>query len=369
MNEDQRLFVESVDRVLKSLPMPTTRADGDQDAVQQWSAFAELGWLALGQPESAGGMLGFTEVGLLMERMGYHAQRAPLMDHLLLVTPLLAASTAHSGLLGAAMQGQARVAMALWEAHQRHDWDQVTTAVDFRRSVVNGSKVRVLGAGHATHLLVLARELTSAECAVALVDADAPGLQMRHYRTYDGRACADIEFTNVAFDAHDGVVLQEQTLAAVGRMVQHLHVALASEAAGAMQRVLELTLDYAKTRKQFGRLLTQHQAYQHALVDIYVMAEEARALSRHVATMLDGLASSDDGAALRDAARWASGAKAQASLDGRRVGEQGVQLHGAIGMTEEYVLSHHYRRLAAIANEYGDHEWHLLRMRELDDGA
>lgn len=366
MNEDQRLFVESADRVLKALPQPSSL--GPDDEVRQWSAFAELGWLALGLPESCGGLLGFTEVALLMERLGFHAQRAPLMDHLLLAAPLLAAAPTQADLFAAALEGRARVAVALWEAHQRHDWDDVQTVADFSRATVNGGKVRVFGARHATHIVVLARDAATGDRALVLLDAAAQGLQMRHYRTYDGRGCSDLILGDVPFDASHGVLLRTGAQQRLDRILQRVHVALASEAAGAMQRVLELTLEYARTRKQFGRLLTQHQAYQHALVDVYVMAEETRALSRHAAALLDGLSVHEDDADSLEAARWASGAKAQASLDGRRVGEHGVQLHGAIGMTEEYALSHHYRRLAAIANEHGDHEWHLLRMRAMDDG-
>ena len=139
------------------------------------------------------------------------------------------------------------------------------------------------------------------------------------------------------------------------------YVALACEAAGAMRSAYALTLEYARTRRQFGRVLTSNQAYQHALVDMYVAVEEAQGLAHHASVMLQESSP--------QAARWASGAKAFASADGRLLGEQAVQLHGAIGMTEEYALGGFYKRLAAIANQYGDADWHLLRIRELDQEA
>jgi butyryl-CoA dehydrogenase len=182
-------------------------------------------------------------------------------------------------------------------------------------------------------------------------------VRVRSYLTYDARRCADVAFDGVVLPATAVVGTAGAAWAAVEAACDYMHVALAAEAAGVMQALLDMTTEYARTRKQFGRPIVANQVYQHRLVDMYVHVEEARSLALHAAEML---AQDDIGRA-----RWASGAKAYVSEAGRRLGEEGVQLHGAIAMTEEYAAGGLYKRLAAIANQYGDAQWHYGRIRDL----
>ena len=261
--------------------------------------------------------------------------------------------------------GRTLFAFAASEVQSRHDLFDVITRMERTRDeiIITGEKCLVACGDSADHLLVLAREHGSprehAGLSLVLVPRGTPGLRIRGYQTYDGRRCADITFDMVRVPHSAAVGAAGAAWPLVEAAMDRLSIALAAEAAGAMQKMLDLTLEYSRTRKQFGRSISANQAYQHRLVDMYVSVEEARSLAMHACSMLP------EDRATRG--RWASAAKAFASAAGRNVGEEGVQLHGAIGMTEDYTAGGLYKRLAAIANQHGDAQWHHGRIRDLAD--
>ena len=357
MLEEQQLFQEATDRYLQRT---ASELDASAFSASRWAQYAEMGWLGLGLPEELGGFLLPHDAMLLMEKLGGAGVRDPLMDNLILCGPLLAnhGSAAQKAVCADMAQGQTMLALAVAETGSRHDWADVETTLHSDSLLLSGSKCLVACGQFSRYLVVLAKESSGKGLTAILLPSDRAGVTMRHYQTYDGRHCSDLRFDRVQIAAGDVVGARGDGRALINPVMQRAFVALACEAAGAMRTAYTMTLEYARTRKQFGRVLTANQAYQHALVDMYVAVEEAQGLAHHASSLLQ------ESAPL--AARWASGAKAFASADGRLLGEQAVQLHGAIGMTEEYALGAFYKRLAAIANQYGDADWHLLRIRELD---
>lgn len=343
---------------------------------ERWHAFADMGWLALGLPEDCGGIGDVADAAVVADALGRANALEPWLANVGLAAPLLAALRAPSeanggaphdagaarcaGLIGALAAGDAMLAVAAWEPQGRHDAFDVhtratRTAEGWR---LDGAKTLVLGGGAADTLLVVARidgaARDTAGLSVFEVPADAPGLARRGLPTYDGRQAADLRLTGVtlpdaallgapgaAWDALEAAIDRATALACV-------------EAVGTMQFVLETTRAYLQQRRQFGRPLVANQVLRHRLVDLWVPIEQARAISETAIARLD-----DTPAARR---RAVSLAKAYLSPAARRCGEEGVQLHGAIGMTDETAIGHAAKRLVGFANLLGDEAWHLERL-------
>ena len=332
---------------------------------EQWARFAELGWLAIGLPEDLGGLGGLADQVALAEELGRALVVEPWLANCGLAGPLLAeAADAHRhdqrDLAARMARGETKLALAAWERQGRHDaFDVATTAVaDGGQWVLNGRKTGVLGGGSAQHWLVLARIAGPTRSldglSLFLLPAGTPGASLHALPTYDGRHTGDLVLNAVTLPDSARIGPAGQAWPAVARAIDRATVLQCAESVGAMARCLDTTRSYLGTRKQFGRLIIDNQVVKHRLVDLFVAIEQARAITEAAADAFDG------DAALRE--RAVSLAKAFVGPAGRRVGEDAVQLHGAIGMTEEYEVGQAYKRLAAAANTLGDAHWHGQRL-------
>lgn len=333
----------------------------------RWRELAELGWLALPLPENKGGLGGsLADTCLIAEELGRG----------LLVEPYIACAVTAAGVLvqadtdgaftpcvEALGAGEKRIALALWEPAARFDTSSPGTVTTLRGDgyVLSGSKSLVLGAPGADAFLVAARmDGAAGETGLWMVNAGMAGLAMTPHALYDGRHAATMHFDKLALPVDARVGLGDAG-AAVRSGLRAGMLAHCAETVGSMTAAFEITLEYLKTRKQFGRVIASNQAVQHRLVDLYVAIEESRALCRAAAAAHD--------ANSVDASRLASAAKAHLSHAARLVWKDCVQLHGAIGMTEEYVLGAYVRRIAAADTLYGDEHFHLERLAASDDAA
>ncbi|MGD0643047.1 MAG: acyl-CoA dehydrogenase, partial [Roseiarcus sp.] len=192
-----------------------------------------------------------------------------------------------------------------------------------------------------------------------LVDASAPGIARRGYPTQDGLRAAEITLTDVRVEAHDVIGDPEGAAPAIERVIDEAIAALCAEAVGAMSEALEITVDYLKTRKQFGVAIGSFQALQHRAADMVVALEQARSM-----TMLATMMAAEGDAAERTKA--ISAAKAQIGRSARFVGQEATQLHGGIAMTFEYKLGHLFKRMTTIDMTFGDVDAHLRRLSEGD---
>ena len=327
---------------------------------RHWATFAELGWLGIAFPERYGGFGGSAlEAMIVMEGFGRGLVLEPYLHAVVLAGNLLAAAgDGGAPLLERAIAGEALIVPALGERRARFDPAAIETAA--RRAgdgyVIDGTKTLVAGAAQADLLLVSART-PGAESGLSLfaVPRDAPGVELRAYRTIDGTHAADVHLRGVSLGA-------DALLGAPGSAGEPIETALdyavgaqCAEALGVMSVLHELTLAYLKTREQFGVKIGSFQALQHRMADTFIALELARSMV-YAATMALCEPQRDG-----DRRRAVSAAKVQIVTSGRFIGQQAIQLHGGIGMSDEYAAGHYFKRMTVIEAQFGDGDYHLTR--------
>jgi alkylation response protein AidB-like acyl-CoA dehydrogenase len=335
---------------------------------QAWTQYAELGLLGLPLPEEYGGLSGSgVDVMLVMESVGQGLLLEPYWSSVVLCGGLIcdAASPAiKQAILPQIVEGKAKLAFACYEAQGRYDLGYVECSAARAAGgwQLSGKKSVVLDAPSADYLLVSARTAgarTDVEgVSLFLVRKDAPGVSVRSYPTQSGGRAADVELKNVAAGEDTVIGSVGQALNIMERAVDLGVAALCAEALGIMVALNQATLNYSKTRKQFGLPIGSFQALQHRMADMFIATEQTRSMAIIAAIN----APSDDAAERR---RAVSGAKAYIGQASRFVGQQAVQLHGAMGVVDDVVVSHYFKRLTMIDMTFGDADHHLGRVSEL----
>ena len=369
LNEEQTQLQDSVRRwVQKNYGFAQRRViERSDDGISRahWATMAELGWLAAAFPEEVGGLGGSTiEAAIVAEELG----RALVLEPYLSVGVLAAEALNRVGTteqrearLPPVLMGEAIVVLAHEEREARGDLAYVTTSAvaDGAGWRLRGCKTAVMAGPLADHLLISARTSGQAgdEAGVTLfcLPVARAGLSQRAYRSTDGQRACDLVLEDVA-------VAPEDVVGTVGNAVPGLRAAyaraiavLCAEAVGVMDQALWTTRDYLRTRKQFGVAIGTFQVLQHRAADMYVAVEAARAATWRALAHLD-----DTDPHERDAA--AASAKIQVGRAGLFVCGQAIQLHGGIGVTEEYVIGHHFKRMMVLQHLFGHPEQHLQRL-------
>lgn len=371
LSDEQRLLKESVDRLIADRygfeARKAFQAEPDGFSRRNWALFAELGLLAVPFAEQHGGIGGGpVETMLVMEAFGRGLVVEPYLPSVVLGGGLLrhAGSEAQQAeILPGVAGGETLLAFAHVERGSRYDLADVETRAkrDGDGYVLSGEKGVVLGGDSADRLIVTARVAGGRRdrggIGLFLVDANAPGLSRRGYPTQDGLRAAEIALENVRVGADAALGDPEGGLAPAERVVDEAIAALCAEAVGVMGRMQDLTVEYIKTRKQFGVAIGAFQALQHRAADMVVFAEQARSMT-YYATMM---AASDDAA---ERGKAVSAAKVQIGRSGRFVGQGAVQLHGGVGVTMEYGVGHYFKRMTAIETLFGDSDHHLAKVAE-----
>jgi len=331
---------------------------------KHWRSYAEFGWLAVPFSEADGGIGGdATDTGIVMEGIGRGLLLEPYLANVVLAGGVLAAlgsAPQKAQWLQPMMAGAHKLALAYAEPESRYELAHCTTTArrDAKGWRIDGRKSFVHGGGAADFHVVIARTSGEASDAAGLsafvVDANTPGLDARTYATHDGSRAADLLFEGVRADPSRLLGEEGAALPTLELVIDQAIAAIASEAVGAMSTLVDMTLDYLKTRQQFGRPIGTNQALQHRMVDMYIALDEARSMALYGALMLGEA----DAAARRKAL---SATKIEIDRTARRVGQEAVQLHGAMGVTEELAVGHYFKRLSMIGVSFGDMSWHLQR--------
>jgi alkylation response protein AidB-like acyl-CoA dehydrogenase len=329
-----------------------------------WAAFAELGILALPFAEEDGGLQGTPlDTYLVMRSLAKGLVLEPYISTVVLSGTFLqqhATAQQRSVLIAAIADGSARFAFAHYDVQSRYQESRIhTQAVNKAGNwVLNGHKAIVIDAPVCDHWLITARtagqENDSHGLSVFLVKADHPGITAKSYRLHDGHLAADLVIENAELPPEALIGDADTAYPAIMQALAATNAALAAEAAGLIQALNEATLEYLKTRKQFGVAIGTFQALQHRMADMAIAAEQATSMALLAAISQAGDDPQD---------RIIKGAAARVLLAklSRHVGEEAVQLHGGMGVTDELVVPHYFKRVTVLNSQYGDADFHLQR--------
>jgi pimeloyl-CoA dehydrogenase small subunit len=332
-----------------------------------WKQFAELGLLGAPFPEEHGGLGGGPlETMIVMEEFGRHLVVEPYAQTVVVGGGFLSrgSEAQKSEWLAKIAGGETVIAFAFAEPQGRFNFADLATTAKKQGSgyVLSGQKIVVLGGPWADTLIVTARtaggQRDEKGVSVFLVDKKSKGISSRDYPTIDGLRASEITFENVEVPAANLIGHADEGLPLIEEVTDAAIAAHASEAVGAMKVLLDTTVEYSKTRKQFGVPIGKFQVLQHRMVDMFMNYQQSASIALMVTLKLD------ESAAERKKA--ASAAKVQIGKAGRFVGQNAVQIHGGMGMTDELNVGHYFKRLTMLDALYGNVDHHLKRYASLE---
>src|SRR5438105_1435417 len=367
LTEEQELLRSSIQRFLRDQYDFDERrkivATDEGWSRRHWKSFAELGLCAAPFQESSGGLGGGSLATMIvMQEFGRNLVVEPYFDTVVLAGGLIedvASPEQRQAFLPKIMEGEAIWALAWAEGRSRYDFNYVTTTARRQgdKFVLSGTKAAVVGAPWADKLIVSARTSGGPRdrlgVSLFVVDRHSVNLHLQSFKTIDGRRAAELTLMDVEVPASQLLGLEGWAVTALEACRDSAIAALCAEAVGAMSVLNSATLEYSKTRKQFGVALGSFQVLQHRMVDMFIALEEAISLTQHLNLTL----------AAREphCSRLASGAKSKVGEAARFVGEQAIQLHGGMGMSDELNVGHYFKRISSINIQFGDPAFHLMR--------
>lgn len=367
-SEEQSLLQDSVQRFIQN----DYTFDARQKIIQtedgfsrdNWSTFAELGWLGLPFSEEDGGFGGTPiETMIMMEEFGKGLVVEPYLSTVIMAGSILSEGGSQEqkeNTLAEIIAGTKFAALAFVEPQARFNLANITTRAKTTKTgfVINGFKGVVLGGPTADVLVVPVRTIGEQQAedgiTLFLLDANADGISRRDYPTVDGWRASEITFEEVNVDAGSVIGEVGKGLPILEKAIDNAILAIGAEAVGAMEVLYKTTVEYCKTREQFGQPIGKFQVLQHRMVDMFIEHEQSKSLLYMAAMRLD----EGYGPAARKAV---SALKVQVGKGGKFVGQNAVQLHGGMGMTDELNVGHYFKRLTTIETLFGNVDYHLRK--------
>ena len=334
---------------------------------ENWNQFAELGLLGVPFAEEFGGLGGsVVDTMIVMEQFGKGLVVEPYMPSVVLAGGLISSLGSKEqveSIIPTIISGEARYAFAHSEPQSRFDlYDVKTSAVtndgDF---VLNGFKSVVFGGPIATHLIISAR--TSGEqrdtngITLFLVDKTAAGLTLQNYPTIDEYRASEVVIENLKVSKDMILGEVDNAYAAIDENIDRSTIAVCAEAVGILEVLKDTTIDYCKNRKQFGQAIGKNQSIQHRLVDMMIEYEQSKSILYMACTA--------DLSNPSDRKKAVSGAKARIGKAIKYVGENAIQLHGGMGMVDEYMVSHYFKRATMLGILFGNEDYHMKRFSDI----
>lgn len=366
-NEEQQLLRDSVQKFIRNDYSFAKRRELLSSepgfSPENWQLFADLGWLALPFAEDDGGIGGTpVETMIMMEEFGKGLVLEPYLATVILAGGCIAqagSAAQKNALLSGIIDGSSHISLAFAEKQSRYNLNDVATSAGKQgdQFIINGEKIVVLNGHVAEKLIVVARSAgaqhDSHGISLFVVDTDAPGVSRRSYPTVDGLRAADFRLQNVAVRADALLGAAGSAYETLDAVIDSGTVASAAEAVGIMQALVDATVAYCKTREQFGQPIGRFQVLQHRMVDMFMEYEQSKSLLYMAVLKLD---SPPD-----ERRKAISALKVRIGQGGRYIGQQAVQLHGGMGMTDELIIGHYFKRLTMISRLFGDVDYHLRR--------
>ena len=370
-NEEQSLIQDQVDQfVQKEYDWETRQALSNSDlgfGIDNWKKFAELGWLGISVSEDNGGYGGTAiESMLIMEAFGKGLVVEPFLETVIMSASLIddhGSDQQKSSVLEPAIAGEMQLALAYAEPQSRFNLsDLVTEAkLDGDNYILNGYKSVVMNGPSANKFIRSARtsgtQLDESGISLFLVDSDSTGLDKTDYKTVDGRRASDLSIENVSVPKDNLIGQQDKGFEILDSAIDKAILAISAEAVGAMEVLYKTTVEYTKTREQFGTAIGKFQVLQHRMVDMFMEYEQCKSLL-YMATMKH-----EEGSP--DAKKAISGLKYQVGKAGKFIGQQAVQLHGGMGVTDELNVGHYFKRLTTVGTIFGNTDYHLKKYTSL----
>ena len=337
-------------------------------STHQWHQIAQLGWMLLPIKAEFDGLGGdMASIATLAKEFGRALYVSPYLSSAIVASQILQQADDHpvcKSLLARIGSGETIVAPALYEPHSRYNVTDIATTVQKSDGslVINGTKSAVLYANVAAYFLVLAKDANQPDAlsagALYLIRADQEGIEPTHYRTHDGGRASEIKFNNVKLTDECVLLTGDKAIQSVEQALCLANAAICAELVGAMEATLEMTLEYVKTRSQFGRKLSAFQSLQHRLVDMFMRCQFAESMSREAARAIQHC----DPFARE---MTISAAKCDIARAALLNAEEAVQLHGAMGMMDEMPVGHYLKRIFTLSLQFGDADYHQARYRNL----
>ena len=370
-NEEQSLIQDQVDQfVQKEYDWETRQSLSNSElgfGEDNWKKFAELGWLGISVSEDSGGFGGSAiESMLIMEAFGKGLVVEPFLETVIMAGGLIddhGSDQQKSSFLESAIAGEMHLALAYAEPQSRFNLSDVVTEAkaDGDNFIINGYKSVVMNGPSADQIIVSARtsgtQLDENGISLFIIDANASGLDKTNYKTVDGRRASDLTFENVSVSKENLIGGQDKGFEILDSAIDKAILAISAEAVGAMEVLYKTTVEYTKTREQFGTAIGKFQVLQHRMVDMFMEYEQCKSLL-YMATMKH-----EEKA--EDAKKAISGLKYQVGKAGKFIGQQAVQLHGGMGVTDELNVGHYFKRLTTVGTIFGNTDYHLKKYTSL----
>jgi alkylation response protein AidB-like acyl-CoA dehydrogenase len=373
-NQEQQMLKESMQRwfqdnyAFEQRQVIAASENGFSRA--HWQTFAELGWLSIPFAEKYGGYGGnVIDIAAMMEEFGKVILLEPVMPTLLLFGGLLEASTntdLADKLIPQIIDGSVLGALASYESQARFDVSNIATTATLEGDeyVLNGEKCLVAGAAHADFIIVSARsaghQTDESGISLFLLPSDTTGLSMNVHPLMDGQQVADIILAEVRVSADQLLCAAGEGYALLQGVLQTSDIALSAEALGIMQKLNATTVQFTKTRQQFGVPISSFQVLQHRMVDTFMAYEQSKSLLfGTLCELTDGVTSE------QEAGKAVNALRTLVAKYGKLVGDEAIQMHGGMGLTDELDIGHYVKRLMMINLQFGNGDFFQKRFNQL----
>lgn len=366
-SEEQQMLKDSVERFVKdNYDMDARNNVAKMEhcfSVDNWKSFAELGWLSVPFAEEYGGFNGnYVDLMVVMESLGAGIVLEPYIPTVVLFGGLIKKGSNEAlkaQFIERIIDGSQQGAFAYLERQSHYQLNDVKTEAkqDGKDFIINGSKALVLNGMAADDLIVSVRTSGSQYdedgLSLFVVNANADGVSRNAIQLMDGQQAANITFSDVRVSAEQLLCTEGQGFQLIESVVNDAIIAVGSEAVGIMQKLKDDTVEYSKTRKQFGVEIGTFQALQHRMVDMFMACEQTRSLLYRAVCSLDD----NENRQQSELAKDILALKIMVGRAGQMVGAEAIQLHGGMGMTEELAIGHYVKRLMTINTMFGDADY------------
>ncbi len=371
LSEEQQLLKDSITQFVdKDYQFDIRQKNVSSDlgySSEFWKTFADLGWLGMPFSEEDGGYNGGpTDLMVIMESLGRGLVVEPYIPNVVLAGGLisrLGSSEQKSNLLPKIISGENQMSVAFSEPQSRFNLSDVITSAkkDGDKYILDGYKSVVMNGPSSNFIIVVARtsgkQLEEKGLTLFLLDPSLKGVSLRNYSNVDGSKASEVTLESVTVSSSTMLGKEGEAYNSLEEVIDLATLAISAEAIGIMEKMNEITLEYTKTREQFGETLSSFQALQHRMVDTFMAYEQTKSLLLMCAAKLTDKT--------EDASKSVSALKYQVGIAAKHVGEEAVQLHGGMGVTDETNIGHYFKRLTTIRAIFGNTDYHLKRYSDL----